>query len=250
MYRNLYRHQFPLLKAMSENEYDPQKMFEDLKHLFICYEERKQKDFENEDNDCLAISGTYVLNRSWNNKIYLQNFRLGVVLTKPLPHVYILDDIKDIKKSGFDHFYKNDRCCLGTDVAVLLSWGTEYSTKTFFENNVDPFLINTISYKEEKYAVMGELKHGKKGMEEYYCELLGIKYFELRNAIFTIYRAILNKTIPINQTCFCKNNTFGNCSCNGKNVLVRMIRDQTLASCFYHDMRLIPWTKGIKYRKR
>jgi len=235
---------------MSENEYDPQKMFEDLKHLFISYEEREQKDFENREGNCLTISGIYVLNRSLGTKIYSQNFRLGVVLTKPLPHVYILDDIEGIKKSGFNHFYSNDRCCLGTDVALLLSWGADYDTKAFFYNNVDPFLINTISYKEEKKAVMGELRHGREGMEDYYCELLGVDHSDIRAAINKIKHAILNKTIPANQKCFCKNDTFGNCNCDGKKILVRMIRDRTLASCFYHDMESIPWAKELKYRRR
>ncbi|WP_400201549.1 hypothetical protein, partial [Candidatus Methanarcanum hacksteinii] len=168
---------------MSDNKYDPFQLLEGIKQLFTSYEEWDQHDFEDYNDGSLAISGTYVLNRDLDGKVYRQEFRLGIIFAELIPHIYLLDEAEDIKRSGFDHFYEGGRCCLGTDVAVLLSWGTEYNALTFFENVVDPFLINTISYREQGIAVMGELKHGSKGMEEYYSSLFNVSETEIKQTI-------------------------------------------------------------------
>lgn len=225
-------------------------MLKDIERLFTSYEERKQCDFENYDNKCPAISGTYVLNRILDDQVYEQVFRLGVILTNLIPHIYLLDEVEEIKESGFDHFYEGGRCCLGTDVSVLLSWGMEYDTVTFFENVVDPFLINTISYRREGIAVMGELGHGTKGMEDYYCSLFDVPGTEIKQTIRRVYNVLFTRTIQGEKICICRKNKFFDCNCAGKNFLERAIKNQALTKGFYNDMRSIPWAKGMKCRKR
>ncbi len=235
---------------MSEDEYDPSEMLRDIERIFTSYEERNQCDFEDRDEGCPAISGTYVLNRVLEDKVYRREFRLGVVLTDLIPHIYMLGEIEEIKKSGFNHFYEGGRCCLGTDVAVLISWGMEYDIITFFENVVDPFLINTISYREEGVAVMGELGHGSRGMEEYYCSLFAVPETEIKQTVRRVYSILFTRLLPEEQICICRKNKFSDCNCSGKDFLKRAVKDQTLTKGFYNDMRSIPWAKGIKYRKR
>lgn len=235
---------------MSKDEYDPLQMLRDIERLFTSYEERKQSDFENHDDKRLAISGTYVLNRTLGSQVYEQVFRLGIVLTDLIPHIYLLDEVEEIKKSGFNHFYEGGRCCLGTDVSVLLSWGPKYDTSVFFEEVVDPYLINTLSYRREGIAVMGELRHGSEGMEDYYCTLFDVPRTEIKQTIRRVYNILFTRTIQEDQTCICRKNRFSDCDCTGKNFLKRAIKDQTLTKGFYNDMRSIPWAKGMKYRRR
>ena len=235
---------------MSKDEYDSREMLKDIKGIFTSYQEREQQDLEGRNDGCLAISGTYELNRILKDKVYQKEFHLGIVMTELIPHVYLLNDMDKIKESGFHHFYEGGRCCLGTDVAILLSWGREYDTAAFFEDVVDPFLINTLSYVEKGVAVMGELGHGSMGMEEYYCSLFGVDNKELRQTIPRVFSILFNRRIPDGQMCTCRRKTFSDCDCAGKGFLSRAIKDQTLTRGFYNDMRSIPWVKGMKYRRR
>ena len=235
---------------MSKDKYDPPEMMEVIKGIFTSYQEREQRELDGRDEGYLAISGTYELNRVLNGKVYQKEFLLGIVLTEPIPHVYLLKDMDGIKKSGFHHFYEGGRCCLGTDVAILLSWGREYDTAAFFEDGVDPFLINTISYIEEGIAVMGELGHGSKGMEEYYCSLFGVDNKEIRQTIPRILTILFKRQIPDSQLCNCRKNIFSECTCAGKMFLDRAIKDQTLTKAFYKDMKTISWVNVKKYRRR
>ena len=225
-------------------------MLEDIKKILTSYQERAQEELEDRNDGFLAISGTYELNRILNDKVYQKEFQVGIVLTELIPHVYLLKDMDKIKKSGFHHFYEGDRCCLGTDVAILLSWGMEYDTVAFFENGMDPFLINTMSYVEEGVAVMGELGHGSAGMEEYYCSLFGVDDKELRQTIPKVFSILFNRRIPDTQMCTCRKNTFSECNCAGKRFLNRAIKDQSLTKAFYNDMKSISWVNVKKYRKR
>ena len=235
---------------MSKTEYNPREMLEDIKKILTSYQERTQEELEDRNDGFLAISGTYELNRVLNDKVYQKEFQVGIVLTELIPHVYLLKDMDEIKKSGFHHFYEGDRCCLGTDVAILLSWGMEYDTVAFFENVVDPFLINTMSYVEEGVAVMGELGHGSAGMEEYYCSLFGVDDKELRQTLPKVFPILFNRRIPDTQMCTCRKNTFSECNCAGKRFLNRAIKEQSLTKAFYKDMKSISWVNVKKYRKR
>ena len=235
---------------MSKDEYDPREMLEDLKGIFTSYQEREQGELEGRSDGCLAISGTYELNRVLKGKVYQKEFQLGIVLTEAIPHVYLLKDMDKIKKSGFHHFYDGDRCCLGTDVAILLSWGREYDTASFLENVVDPFLINTMSFVEEGIAAMGELGHGSAGMEEYYCSLFGVDGKELRQTLPKVFPILFNRRVPDTQMCTCRKNAFSECDCAGKMFLDRAVKDQTLTKAFYNDMKAISWINVKKYRRR
>gem|GEM_PF-4336003 len=120
------------------------------------------------ERDEYGIVGTYHLNRDCEKK-YQEDFRLEVRVSNnkknPVPRVWISEESMS---DGFCHVYAKGYICMGTKLEIMDAWGDERSAESFFENVVDVYLINLISFRDTGVTITGERSHGEEGIFDYY----------------------------------------------------------------------------------
>lgn len=151
-----------------------EKFIEDCKLIFSSYEteDGDERPIREVKKGYISIIGDYDLNRILDGKTYQERFRIEIMLSKSENNVLPYVKLPCNKVKGFSHTYSDGTCCLGTKLEILYAWGDEYDADSFFEDVIDPYLINYASFRDCGAYAIGERAHGAQGIIDYYYSLL------------------------------------------------------------------------------
>ena len=199
------------------------KFIEDLKVIFSTYEFIDGDESHNEygvTKQHVAIVGAYDLNRICEEKHYCERFKLKIVVSKNDNEIIPVVTILDKKPKGFSHTHNNGSCCLGTNLEILLGWEDNRTAQSFFEEIINFYLINLISFRECKEYVTGEREHGFEGIMSYYAKHFPNVPMENMSAFLKYIQKSLKKNEPRSRRTLCP------CG-SGKEII----------NCHYHTTR-------------
>ena len=211
----------------------------DLRSFFSSYHE--------EDNG--VIEGTYQLYRIVDETVYYGSFYMKIDCNHLIPEIYLPNNMNEMKKEGFNHFYREGNCCLGTNLDILLKWGNKRNAVDFFDNIVDAYLVNYLSFKETGKPLFGE--YGHRGLKDYYCELFNTDKDRLCTIIRRVNHILRLKKVSDSEMCLCSpNRKFNNCDCTGKRAVMIMLKDKSIEKAFLDETRSFKCQTDRKYRKK
>lgn len=161
---------------------DHRKFIEDTKKIFTRYQEIEIEK-NSPTSEGLTIKGSYHLYREHENKVYDETFDLEISVSNHHEELYPrVNRFEGIPK-GFNHVFDNGTCCLGLNYEILDAWGPR-STEIFFEEILDPYLMNVISFREDEKCITGERPHGGEGVTQYYSKFFtGIPEEKIHNIL-------------------------------------------------------------------
>ena len=176
---------------------DCDRFIEEAKALFESYQPLDSNDvdglnlarLQNCNGSFKAINGDYYLNRSYNGLVFQRHFDMTIIVDRTgrlvIPIVFLR---KEKQLYGYLHFLKDNTCCLGLTHEVIIAWGEKQEAKVFFEDIVDIFLIDYLTFKETKKFAYGEERpHDEMGTVDYYKGLLEMESHGCTVALRYIY---------------------------------------------------------------
>ena len=181
----------------------------------------------------VGIAGKYYLNRTYQNELYQDEFNLVVIVDKSgqflVPIVWLP---KETIPFGFEHVYQDKTCCLGVTHELISIWGKDQTAKDFFDKIVDTFLINYLSYKNNKVCITGDRPHGKLGITDYYKKFFNVNSEQCENILRYI-------NIKAKKKEYAKGHN--QCPCESGNILRKCHGEQinTFINSLYADKRLL-----------
>ena len=181
----------------------------------------------------IGISGKYCLNRVYKSEFYQNEFYIVVIVDRtgnfPVPILWLPNEKSPF---GFEHIYQDKTCCLGVTHEIITIWGEVQTAKDFFDKIIDTFLINYLSYKNNRVCVTGDRPHGKLGITDYYK-----KFFNVDNE--QCEKILRYVKIKAKRREYAKGHN--RCPCDSGNILRKCHGEQISAfiNSLYADKRLL-----------
>lgn len=98
------------------------------------------------------------------------------------------------------HVNDNGTCCLTVPAKMYQDLGIDYSIVHFIDKFVVPFFANQVHYEIHGVWANGDYSHGKKGIFEFYAELLNI---QILTVIAKLMKIALQTFPKLSQKCPC-----------------------------------------------
>lgn len=191
----------------------------------------------------IAIAGNYYLNRSYNGEIFYKMFYLVIILDKTrqikLPIVWLP---QEIKPNNFAHMYSDNTCCLGLNHEIMKLWGPNQNAVDFFDNVIDIFLINYLSFKRNGRCATQERPHGTQGVINYYENIFNLPYDQCAKILpFILSNAKRKELAHGHNVCPCgSGKKLRNCHGNLINGFLReLFASDDCREAFIDDVKMI-----------